>query len=439
MRRTLSITIVTMLIITVMIMPAYAAPKEKPFKDMKGYEWAEESVNRMYEKGILKGVGNGLFNPQKPVTWEETIIMLIRALGLEDDALSVKEIPAELKNLKIDQSFIGYVVTAYENGLITLDEIKTINFKTPIKKVEIARLVVRALGLEDYVDGEYDLADVFGDINDIDKSDIPYVYISYLEDILKGSNGKFMPEKPVIRAEIGVIIDRLISRLGNIIPLPPKSPDIYSKYNYLNGTVIDIDKHDNTLSLKISNLERPTESAYDGNREVKLTYREDAPFFNGIEYNDIEDIKTGEYVYLTVFDSQIVFAGLNEEREILPGKEIELEAVDLEDVPDDVAGELEDIREGGGYKAVKIGSTYYLLAAAGEKSTGGYSINIYSARNSEEGNIDVFVMERSPKPGDMVTQAITYPCDIKVIKPSGKVNTIRFLDNKGNILKVISF
>lgn len=220
-------------------------------------------------------------------------------------------------------------------------------------------------------------------------------------------------------------------------PLPPKIADIFGDYRHIRGEIADMDKHNNILTLNISNHRLPAESTFQRNREIELTYREDAPFFDGVEYNDIEDVKIGEYVYLTVFDSQIVFAGTDKQKVILPQKEVGLEAADLDDVPDIVAKELEEIRKGGGYKAIKIGNVCYLLAASGEKNTGGYSIKIYGARSSEDGNIDVFVTETQPRPGDMVTQALTYPYDIKVIKPSENVNAIRFLDSRGKVLKVI--
>lgn len=221
-------------------------------------------------------------------------------------------------------------------------------------------------------------------------------------------------------------------------PLHPKIADIFGDYRHIRGEIADMDKNNNILTLNISNPVLPAESTFRREREIKLTYREDAPFFDGVEYNDIEDVKIGEYVCLTVFDSQIIFAG-TDKKAALPQKEVGLEAADLDDVPDAVAKELEEIRKGGGYKAIKRGNVCYLLAASGEKNTGGYSVKIYGARSSEDGNIDVFVTETQPRPGDMVTQALTYPYDIKVIKPSENVNAIRFLDSRGNVLKIIDF
>ncbi len=120
-------------------------------------------------------------------------------------------------------------------------------------------------------------------------------------------------------------------------------------------------------------------------------------------------------------------------------KNADSEAVDLDGIPDVVKKELDEIKMSGGYKAVRAGNTFYLIAASGERPTGGYSIKIYSARSSETGSTDVFTLVHSPRPGDMVTQAVTYPYDIRVIKPSEDVSRIRFLDNKGNVLKVVEF
>ena len=109
----------------------------------------------------------------------------------------------------------------------------------------------------------------------------------------------------------------------------------------------------------------------------------------------------------------------------------------MNDVPDVVIKSLEEIKKSGGYRAVKSGGAYYLIAATGQRPTGGYSIKIYNARSSGDGSTDVFTLEHSPQPGDMVIQAITYPYDIRVIKPAEDLNKIRFLDNKGNVIKIL--
>lgn len=54
------------------------------------------------------------------------------------------------------------------------------------------------------------------------------------------------------------------------------------------------------------------------------------------------------------------------------------------------------------------GDQLYLLAAAGEKPTGGYAVSVSEVRLVGD-ELQVAVTTSGPKPGDMVAQAISYP------------------------------
>ena len=67
----------------------------------------------------------------------------------------------------------------------------------------------------------------------------------------------------------------------------------------------------------------------------------------------------------------------------------------------------------------------------GRQTTGGYSMNIVSVQVDRNNNVEVIVKENRPKPGEMVTYALTYPriClelnqrpnSIKIVNTEGKV------------------
>ncbi|MFA5523210.1 MAG: protease complex subunit PrcB family protein [Tissierellales bacterium] len=63
----------------------------------------------------------------------------------------------------------------------------------------------------------------------------------------------------------------------------------------------------------------------------------------------------------------------------------------------------------------------YILIGAGEKPTGGYSVEVTSVEGNED-SITVTARVNAPKPDEMVTQAISYPSAlIRVSKDSRKV------------------
>ncbi|HLA54986.1 MAG TPA: protease complex subunit PrcB family protein [Flavobacterium sp.] len=68
----------------------------------------------------------------------------------------------------------------------------------------------------------------------------------------------------------------------------------------------------------------------------------------------------------------------------------------------------------GKIKDEDVKNSNFLVMNMGEKSTGGYSIGVQSMEETDD-KIIITVKETEPKPGDMVTQNITYPyCIVKI-------------------------
>ncbi len=51
-----------------------------PFEDIKDYDWAIESIVYLYEKGVVNGTREGIFEPSKPITREEFLKMIVEAM-----------------------------------------------------------------------------------------------------------------------------------------------------------------------------------------------------------------------------------------------------------------------------------------------------------------------------------------------------------------------
>ena len=66
-------------------------------------------------------------------------------------------------------------------------------------------------------------------------------------------------------------------------------------------------------------------------------------------------------------------------------------------------------RQTEGFHTYQENGWTYVLAAAGEKPTGGYSLRVLTVSETAPGEIFVEAELKTPAPGDMVTQALTYP------------------------------
>ena len=62
--------------------------KSEVFNDVPVNHWANAYIARASQLGIVAGYGNGKFGPGDPVTYEQSITMLIRAIGEGDSANS---------------------------------------------------------------------------------------------------------------------------------------------------------------------------------------------------------------------------------------------------------------------------------------------------------------------------------------------------------------
>ena len=66
--------------------PAPTAAPAAVFNDLGKVAWAQEAINALAAKGIVKGIGGGNFAPAKTVTRAEFVTMLVRSLDLENTA-----------------------------------------------------------------------------------------------------------------------------------------------------------------------------------------------------------------------------------------------------------------------------------------------------------------------------------------------------------------
>lgn len=86
-----------------------------------------------------------------------------------------------------------------------------------------------------------------------------------------------------------------------------------------------------------------------------------------------------------------------------------------EDWPAVVKEWAESARSFAGVRFLVMGPVTYVLVALGEKPTGGYEVAIKKFVRVTEQRVKIFVEVRSPAPGDLVAQVITYPYDVAAV------------------------
>lgn len=98
-----------------------------------------------------------------------------------------------------------------------------------------------------------------------------------------------------------------------------------------------------------------------------------------------------------------------------------------------VANSAAELAAATGLEVPDSGEGLYVSAHAGERPTGGYRVSLSSAGAGE-----IRVSLREPGPGDIVTQALTQPYAVAVVKREGsrppKAGELRFVDAGGEPL-----
>lgn len=93
--------------------PVEEIPAEYIFTDItEEFEFAKKAIQHLYSRGIIEGVGNNIYAPEREFTRAQFCKIMVEALGYE----KVKYKGA-FTDVKETDWFADYVQTAYEHGL----------------------------------------------------------------------------------------------------------------------------------------------------------------------------------------------------------------------------------------------------------------------------------------------------------------------------------
>lgn len=180
-----------------------AAASETPFKDISKRHWAKGRIERAVSRGYVSGYPDGSFNAKASITRAEFIKMTVGALRL----------PYSQGGFPWYQ---GYVSAAFEFGL--LDDTDSTDYEKPIRRVEMMRMIARALAAET-VYGEYlvrfqalkkgDLP--FEDRQQFQNRDVPYIALAYGSGLVNGFPDRTMQiNRTATRAEAVVLMESFL-------------------------------------------------------------------------------------------------------------------------------------------------------------------------------------------------------------------------------------
>lgn len=196
----------------------YGKDKNKEFKDMKGH-WGRESVERMQMWGILNGYDDGTFQPDRTLTQGELAVILARLLEARqsiDDDFDDDDMLEDLfdDDFDDDDDDLSKVPSWAKDAVSKGFKNHYFNPKRFHSQVQCDRLtacvaIAKALGLKPVTDFTNNPFKDFGLMND---EDYGYLLALYQKRYISGyPDGNFNPNKLLTRAQMAVIIEKLLN------------------------------------------------------------------------------------------------------------------------------------------------------------------------------------------------------------------------------------
>lgn len=175
------------------------------FEDVNAerYPWAANEISYLATKGILQGVGDGKFAPERGLNRAELTAMLVKALKLDE----VAEYQGSFTDVDGNAWYAKYVQAALERGLIKGLTENTFGPNEPVTREQLAVLLARIL--DEKQSGKATLG--FKDNDQIAAWAVEGVSKAVSAGLLQGfPDDTFRPREVVNRAASAVVIYRLL-------------------------------------------------------------------------------------------------------------------------------------------------------------------------------------------------------------------------------------
>jgi hypothetical protein len=164
--------------------------------DIQGH-WGEATIEAAVRKGYVDGYEDGSFLPEKEVTRAEFIKMVLTAMDKDSgnkDGVSAAKLSAEGSNW-----YDPYVKEARDKGLQRDSDFAEGDWNTPLTRLEMARIAVRA------TDPTLQKPEVHMD-------DRSFMYNATKKGLIQGlAGGELAPDKTTTRAQSVTIIERILT------------------------------------------------------------------------------------------------------------------------------------------------------------------------------------------------------------------------------------
>ncbi len=216
------------------------------FDDIDGDHWAAKYILKAKLSSVIQGYSDQTFRPDRYVTRQEAVAMVIRALGLEDQAIKAGQGNVTLPYpdaVTISHWAKGYIRLALDLGILDPDE-PAFQPSTPASRLWLVEVMVKALGYGSTGTGST-VKLPFIDAGAIPASERVYVAIARDLGLVGGyPDNTFRPNNPVTRAETARLLDSMRLQIQNPVQTP-----VAGQSGVVTGTVYSVSGKSITLTF----------------------------------------------------------------------------------------------------------------------------------------------------------------------------------------------
>lgn len=175
--------------------------------------WAKDAINEMGSRKVVTGVTSQLYEPNRNITRAEFAAMVVRGLGL-DQGLGT----ADYKDVSSKAWYRGVIETAFGYGIIQGYGDKTFQPNQSITREQAMTMLARAMKITkleaDLTTSQaHDLLQNFSDKGLASSYAKESIAQCLQTGIVQGRTAdQLAPEKPITRAEVAVMIQRLLEK-----------------------------------------------------------------------------------------------------------------------------------------------------------------------------------------------------------------------------------
>ncbi len=172
------------------------------------YSWAVDAIDMLYEKGVIKGDENGMYNPGVNTKRGDFTIMIVKALGFE------AEFTDNFADVKSGSYYYDAIGIARELGIVKGDG-NNFNPDANITREDMMVIVVNALNKAgakiEKADPKY--LDNYSDAKNISNYAKEAVALLTAKGIVNGFDGRINPKGMATRAEIAVVFANVLNKI----------------------------------------------------------------------------------------------------------------------------------------------------------------------------------------------------------------------------------